>query len=155
MDNVEALEVSISRIEARRSGGPEAGGEPWISIGLETPVLVDLLTLPADYERGLLVAREELPAGTYGQLRLNISEASVVFRNSFRVGNTAYAAGERIPLTVPSGRIALQGATFTVTEEAGAEIGVVFDPDASVRKIVATGSGKLSISPVVGLGKRR
>ena len=86
-DEVEEANITISKIEIRQSGGNE--GAPYTTI-LETEVSANLLDLTNGVTENL--ASVEIPAGSYDQVRIYVSDASVLLKN-----------GTNYDLTIPSG----------------------------------------------------
>jgi hypothetical protein len=149
---VVSIEIDLLAVEALREGDEEEDARAWVSFDLAGPSVLDLLALPTTPETGLLLARGDLPAGTYRNLRIRFGDATVTFASPVTVGQSTYPADEKIPLVVPSGPqtgIKVPGLVFTVAEDAGAEVGLVFDAEASVATIVPTGAGKVILSPVL------
>lgn len=152
LDKVESIDITLTQVQVLPQGGDEeaeTGG--WVTLDLTGPTAVNFLALPTDAATGgLEVARGELPEGTYGNLRLLYSAATITFKEPVTVGQTTYPAGEPLELTIPSGKIKVPAASFTVAAETGTTIKVVFDADTSVRNIVATGANKIIMTPVIG-----
>jgi hypothetical protein len=144
---VEALPPVSSDTVAADSAGEGRGG--WVTLGLPAPVTVDLLHLPSSQSEGFQLARGSLPAGTYTRVRLLVSGGSVVFKRPVTVGQAAFAAGQRVPLEVPSGKIKTP-ISFTVGADSASALGLVFYPSLSVRNVTVTGSGRIKINPVMG-----
>lgn len=145
LDNVESIELTIDRIEARRVDSEEE--EPWVSLDIVEET-VDLLALPED---GLEVARGDLGAGTFENLRLFLSESTITFTEAVTLGSArTFEGGVAHDLFIPSADqtgFKLPTAQFTVGEEEGETVTIEFDADASVRSLAATGRGIL-MSPV-------
>jgi hypothetical protein len=145
--SVEALPAASSDTVAADSAGEGKGG--WVTLALPAPLVVNLLSLPADSAAGgLQLVRGDLLPGSYRRVRLVVSGGSVVFKQATTVGQAAFAAGQRVPLEVPSGKIKT-AASFTVGEESVAAVRLVFDPNATVRDVTVTGSGRVKINPVL------
>lgn len=151
LDKVASIDITLTQVQALPQGEDEeaeTGG--WVTLDLTAPATVNFLSLPTDAATGgLEIARGDLPAGTYGNLRLLYSAATITFKEPVTVGRVTYPANEAIQLTIPSGKIKVPTASFTVTAESGTTIKVVFDAAASVRKIIATGADKIIMPPVL------
>lgn len=158
LDSVEAINVTLDTVEAQRIGG---GGEPgegdetpggWFEIGV-TETELDLLSLPTD--QGLTIAEGSLPAGTYNQIRLFFTGATVDFHPDFDPDGegTMFEAGAMdVPLRIPSGDqtgIKVPGVSFDLAEDATAEVTISFDDGASVQTLTVTGAGEVMMSPVL------
>ena len=110
------------------------------------------VVLPALQTDSLLIGRDELPNGTYDNIRLRFDSATITLNQTVEVGNVTYEAGT-YPLTIPSGLssgIKVQGASITIDDEDDvASFNLTFDPVTSVGTIVATGANKLMMTPVL------
>jgi hypothetical protein len=145
--SVEALPVATSDTAAADSAGEGKGG--WVTLTLPTPLNLNLLSLPADsVTGGLQLVRGDLLPGSYRRVRLVVSGGSVVFKQATTVGQATFAAGQRVPLEVPSGKIKT-AANFTVGADSVSAVRLVFDPNATVRDVTVTGSGRVKINPVL------
>ncbi len=119
-----------------------------MTLALPTPLSVDLLRLPSDTTGGFQLVRGTLLPGTYKRIRLVVSGGSVVFKQATTVGKSTLAAGQRIPLEVPSGKIKT-AINFTVGADSVSAVRLVFDPNATVGDVTVTGSGRVKINPVL------
>lgn len=143
LDKVESINLPIGDVEAL-STGPGGGG--WIEAG-SVNGLVNLLNLPAD---GVTLTEGSLPEGSYRALRFQLTDVpTIVLSEEITVGKTVYEAGEH-ELVIPSADDAGMRliADFEVTD-GGQILTVLVDGPATVRKVIATGSGALKIAPVL------
>ena len=126
------------RVEAKRKDGG------WVDAGTVNAT-VDLLNLPIE---GLELLHSSLPTGEYEMLRLFLTaEPTITLRADIRVGRTTFAAGEH-PLSIPgSDENGLRLHAKFVVDAGGEILTIVVDGRATVRKVTATGSGVLKISP--------
>ena len=152
IEAVDSINMRITAIEAVRV--VEGEEESWIRLELSDTgkAMIDLLDLPVAAENAWLLARGEIPAGTYSgvRIRFDVNTATITLNQEVTVGNQVYAAGT-YPLTVPSGAqsgLKVPFATMTIGEDATADVSLTFDGTTSVHT-VATGSGKLILSPVL------
>lgn len=145
---VARLELDVERVEAHRAGGP------WESFDIE-PVTLDLAAIAPG--EGRVLAAADLPEGDYTMVRLFLSDARIVFGEDVVVGPRTFAATDEggaevvhaleIPsadqtgLKVPTGR-------FSVDAEGGTAA-LVFEPEQTLATVVATGSGRVMMSPVL------
>jgi hypothetical protein len=146
---VDSINIVLTSIQAV-STSDSAGGVTLSLQGDGTKVL-NLMDLSALGSDSTLVARGDLPAGTYNNVRLRFSSATITLNQDVIVGTSSYPAGT-YDLTVPSGLssgIKVQGSSFTVADDASTSITLSFDETATVGTIVATGANKLMMSPVV------
>lgn len=153
--DVQSVEVTITRVEALPRNEDEDAEAAWVSLDVTADSRVNLLALPTATEGGINIARGELAPGTYGNLRLFVENATVTFAKTVQFGGgvaaRTYAAGTAYPLRIPSSEqagIRVPSVTFTVAEDAGAEVTVLFESGASVQSIQTTGIG-LQMSPVL------
>lgn len=141
LEDVTAITAKLTRVEALKLGNGEDDEAAWVSIPLETAIDLDFLDLPTSEGNALVLPTGELAAGTYHNLRLYVSDATITFANDVTIGLTTWAGGTAHPLRIPGPsdtRVLVPTASFTVGEEAGATIDVIFDAGTSVRSIVAT-----------------
>jgi hypothetical protein len=146
IDSINVTLTSIEAINANDSTGFVS--IPLQGTGTHSVNLLKLGTLGSD---STMLARGELTAGTYNNIRLRFDTATITLNQTVLVGNVTYAAGT-YSLTVPSGLssgIKVQGASFTVSEDATTSVTLSFDPATTAGTIVATGSNKLMMSPVM------
>ena len=150
LSNVASIDVVITGVQALPVVADTASEAQWVTLDLSAPTSVNLLALPTDAATGgVEIARGDLPAGSYGNLRLLFSGATITFKEPVKVGQVTYPANEKIQLTIPSGKVRIPTASFAVTAESGPTIKLVFDASASVNKIVATGADKIIMPPVL------
>ncbi len=158
--NVSSLVVEILAVQVRRAEPDPEEGEPptdgdgeWIALTLETPVELDLLAVPVEGEDPpLVIASGLLEAGDYDGLRLIVGAATITFVEPFTVGQSTFEGEHAV--TIPSGaQTGLKAqVAFTVTGEEGDDVdivGILFDQGATIGNAVATGSGKVIVTPVL------
>ena len=124
----EIVNIDIQAVEVHSDNGG------WMT--LETNVDVyDLLTLTNGVE--IVIANDDLPAGRVSQLRLILGD-----------NNSVVVDGETFPLTIPSG--SESGLKLQIHEDLteGITYSVLLDFDAA-KSIIATGSGKYILKPVI------
>jgi hypothetical protein len=136
--DVDAVFVTFEKLEVHYCGeGAELSEEDcesgsWVTVSEES-VTFDLLTLQGGVTAELGLA--DLPAGAYGQIRLHLSDASVV------------VDAEEFALTVPPGVLKLNGG-FALEPGMQTEITIDFDADQSIH--FAPGNGWM-MSPVIAI----
>ncbi len=125
----------------------------WITVTLAQPDTIDLLALPVDSSKAIVIATDSIPAGTYGRVRLEVSSGSVTFDSTVtaRHGIT-FQADSVYPLTIPSGAQSgiKTNVSFTVSADSTgtpAPIQLIFDPTNTFTHLVVTGDGKIILSP--------
>lgn len=151
---VDSINIVLTSIEAINTSDT-AGGRSIALTGVGTHS-INLMKLSSLATDSTLLARGELTAGTYNNVRLRFSSATIRLNTAVSVGNVNYPAGT-YDLTIPSGLssgIKVQGASFTVADDASTSITLTFDPATTVGTIVATGSNKLMMSPVLHVRAR-
>lgn len=152
-EQIASLEIVVSLMEAHHSmpGGSASSTAAWVGIPLDAPVIIDPTTIAAGEFEAITSA--SLPAGDYDNLRLIPESVTVQFHGSSSttpiiVGNHEYApAPATHDVTVPSGRIQIPTAHFTV-DDAGGVVIILWDADETAASINATGSGKILLRPV-------
>jgi hypothetical protein len=145
---VDSINVVLTSIEAVNAS--DSSGGVTISLQGAGTTSLNLMKLPLLADSTLL-ARGTLPAGTYNNIRLRFSSATIRLNEEVTVGQAVYPAGT-YDLTVPSGLssgIKVQGASFTISDDASTSVTLTFDATTSVGTIVATGADKLMMSPVI------
>jgi hypothetical protein len=154
-DDVASIKVRVTAVQVLRMGADTAGEGGWTTLRLAAPAMIDLLKLPTDGATGgLEIAREGLAPGTYGNVRLLVDSATIAFKREVKVGQAVYPAGRETALTIPAGRIRTP-VEFTVGAQTGATIKLVFEADASVKKVTVTGADRVMMPPVISARRVR
>lgn len=151
LEDVASIVLPIGEVEAWREGdGADVEDEPgdgeWIVVGTIGDD-VDLMALPVD---GIEVLDSSLEQGEYGALRFWLTgQPTITLTRETTVGQATYEVGTH-PLRIPSADNAgvRLHAAFVVDED-GELLTVLFDGQATVRGVTATGSGMLKIAPVL------
>lgn len=160
---VASLEVTITDVQLlRRCDDADGDGEPeqdceeagWYPLALDDPVTVDLVALPGEDESPVVIASGDLPVGDYHNIRLFVRDETVVFSEAFSVGNSPFDPGTPYPVEIPSAANSGLKTDLTLTvvddgEGNGEEVSLLFDSEATFRGVVATGSGKVMLPPVL------
>lgn len=174
-DSVKLLQVTVTGIQILpycEDAGEENGDgqceDPWetLDLGDDPAYELDLLKLPSEDNAALeITAESAVPEGDYHKIRLFVSVAKVAFAHTFTVGHSTFAAFDseegvdpddpetwvkhdvEIPSAQNSGikadiEIHVEGAEVT-------EIGLLFDADATFKNVIATGSGRVKMPPVL------
>lgn len=152
LGSVSSIKVRITGVQALPASQDEGEEGAWVSLDVNAGSEIDLMALS---ESGVEIASGELAAGTYGNLRLMVDNASITFNAPVTVGGgpaaRSYEAGQAYPLRIPSAAqtgIKVPTASFVVTETVGDVVKVVFDAGASVQAIQAIPTGVM-MSPVL------
>lgn len=149
---VAAVEITLERVEALPVTGEEEEEGAWVSLAIEgdpapTVDLVDLST-----SGGLTVARGDVPAGAYTNVRLFFSEATITLDEAVSVDGASLEAGT-YDLFIPSGmqtgvKIPLAG--FELTEGESETVVLEIDTSASIQTVVyAPGQGFIMNSVLI------
>ena len=127
-EGVTAIEIKASSIEAHMSGADE---DQWVNLLTDPPVfdLVKAIGI------NVLLGTNDIPAGNYTQVRLDITDVTVTLN------------GQQVKATVPSDKLKLVG-NFTIEEGKSTSISLDFDAEKS---IVLAGQDKVILKPVVKL----
>ncbi|HKI95687.1 MAG TPA: DUF4382 domain-containing protein [Gemmatimonadales bacterium] len=126
----------------------------WITVQLAEPDTIDLLALPVDSSKAIVIATDSIPAGTYGRVRLEVSGGSVTFDSTVTVRHgITFQADSAYPLTIPSGAQSgiKTNVSFTVSADSTgtpAPIQLIFDPTNTFTHLTVTGNGKILLAPV-------
>ena len=150
-----SITVTVTEVHALAAGADEEADASWIRLEpVDQDVTIDLLALPSEDDGGLLLALGELPVGTYHNVRIFFSAATITLDETVTIGNRTIEAGTH-ELRIPSGAqtgIKIPSASFTVVESDTEEVTLIFDGTASVQTIVAAGPPQetiLQMSPVL------
>ncbi len=165
-DNIESLVVVITGIqllpyceEAGEHNGDGQCEDRWVSLQLEEEgwVELNLMDLPTEGASPIVIAAGSVPVGEYHKARLFINSATVVFVEPFAVGQSTFEGGVEYEVEIPSARNTGIKVDIDLVVEAdgegnGVEVGLLFDPDATIRGVVGTGSGRVLMPPVLKFG---
>lgn len=161
-DTIESLTVTVPEIEFLQGAiGDNSPDSSWVSLTLPTPVEVDLMALPVEGASPIVLASGSLPVGDYRNVRLYVTEASIVFTGPITLGDGAasYEGGITYTVTVPSGTETgiKTDATFTVTaDETGTplDVDLLFEPAATFQNVTANGADSVMLTPVIMPGEQ-
>jgi hypothetical protein len=152
LSNVASLKLAVTEVRAVPVQADTARKGEWVTLKVVNPTTLDLLTLPTSAENGVVLASGDLPAGSYQNLRIFVQNPVIVFKQDVRVGPFTYKAGQEHPVNIPGADqtgIKVPTGSFAI-DEAGAEVRVVFDPAASLGKIIPAGPTGIRMTPVIG-----
>ncbi len=158
--NIHFTDIAALPLSASNQVNEEAA---WVLLPPAQPMWINLLALPAN---GLVVDRDNLPAGTYGDLRLLFDEANIVFAHDVTIDGRTFVAGQPYPLFIgglnTSSNMTLQdaddanafgifvpAATFTVDNNTAQTIDIVFNSGNSLQNVFVIGNG-VRLVPVFG-----
>jgi hypothetical protein len=139
LSNVQSVNVTLTGviIYPEEASGDLMGmdGEGGVPLSLTThPATFDLLTLTGG--ASALLASDEVPAGDYSRIRLEISDATLLYQDATST-----------PLKIDSNKVDVP-IRFHVTKDAGNVLVLDFDAAASVQ-VNETGSDQFILRPVV------
>ncbi len=157
--NVHFTDIAVLPLSASNEVNDEAA---WVLLPPTQPTWINLLALPP---AGLVVDRDNLPPGTYGDLRLLFDEATIVFARNVSLFGQTFVAGQPYPLfigglnTSPSMTVQdadagnafglfVPATTFTVNNTTGQTIDIVFNSMASLQDVFVIGRG-VRLIPVI------
>ncbi|HEX9108301.1 MAG TPA: DUF4382 domain-containing protein [Longimicrobiales bacterium] len=168
--DIKAIDVRVTGIAALPLGNDSLSDDQWFKLSTPHPMTLNLLALPTKADSGLLVTRGNLPAGTYGHLRILFDTATITFARTDTLGHgksvRVFKADSTYPLFIggfgmPNDTVSdkddddanhfgivVPATTFTVSKDTSSTISIVFNPGASVRRVLVTGHG-LRLAPVI------
>lgn len=157
--DVQSINVVVVRVEALPEAGDSTSAGDWVSLDVQGGGAVDLKALPSTVAGGILLARAEVPAGRYRNVRLFLGESpTITFNKQVSVGQRVFASAQAHPLNIPSSAqsgLKVPGASFEVADSGdGTTVEVLFDAVTSVQNVTATGSGTVMMSPVLSARSR-
>jgi hypothetical protein len=156
-DTVLSLTVEVTEIQfLPKEAEAQAGDDGvWISLSLAQPVPLDLMTLPTEGQSPLVIASGEVPVGSYGDVRLFVENAQIVFKGDINLGVAfGFEGGVAYPVEIPSGPETgiKTDAEFSVTADAEGNVNdvhLLFSPTATFLNVSGTGTGEVILAPVI------
>ncbi|HSJ10196.1 MAG TPA: DUF4382 domain-containing protein [Longimicrobiales bacterium] len=161
LEAVDSIHIELTGIDAIRSVD---GEESIVRLNLreEGTQRINLLAIPTvppgaddldDDSWTVTLARGDVPAGTYNgvRLRYEVASATVTLNRSVTVGQHTFEAGTHV-LEIPSGAqtgIKIPFQSVVIGDDLEADVLLTFEPGTTVQNVVATGSGKLMMPPVL------
>jgi len=122
----------------------------WYSLDVVGNGHIDLLHLPP---AGLTLASGTVPAGEYGGARLIITDATIWFNTAIVASDsTTLLPDVGYPVSLPHRPGGMMGimtnAGFTIPD-GGGDVQLLFDPAATIGKVIVVDSGKVLMRPVL------
>jgi len=156
---VDSLMVTLDRIEflpAVQDEGDENGengdgeGGGWVPLDVED-VRFDLLALPTTDETGIVLVTGELPVVDYLRVRLFVTDPMVWFNTPILLGQAfTFDADVGYEVFIPSGdQTGIKTDQGFSVPEGGGDVALVFDENASLANVAATGNGSVILAPVI------
>lgn len=150
LDMVSSIDVTLERVEALKL--EEDAEARWVQLDVEDEPSLDLLALPED--GGVEVARGELEAGDYCNVRFFVADATITFSEDVTQGGgptaTTFEADTPHDLFIPSSEqtgVKVPTARFSVDGEQET-VSIAFDAGESVQTVNLTATGPL-MTPVL------
>ncbi len=162
--------------DAEEENGDGQCEDLWETLDLEgNTYKLNLLALPSEEEDAVVLAEGTVPAGEYHKIRLFVSDAIVAFGEEISVGQSSFAAfdsGEGYvvddtttwfvhPLEIPSAQnTGIKADIDLMVEDTDPDpdpdpdadpepVELLFDADATFKNVIATGSGRVKMPPVL------
>ncbi len=170
LSDIKSIDILATGVAALPIGNDSLEDLGWIKLLAPKPVLLDLLALPTNPDSGFVVMRGTLPPGKYGHLRILFDTATITFTQTvtlshdhftrtFHADSTypLFIGGFGMPPDTVSDKddddanhfgIVVPATTFTVTKDSTSTIDIVFNPGATVRRVLVTGHG-LRLAPAI------
>ena len=164
-NNVRSLDVTVDGIQILpycEDAGEQLGDgqceDLWETFDLDGATFeLNLLALPSEDEDPISLGVATVPVGEYHKIRLFVSRAEVTFKADITVGHSTFLAyDEENPETVHPVEISSAQNTgikadidLVVEDGAEGEVGLLFDAEATFRNVIATGSGRVKMPPVL------
>lgn len=156
-DDVASLVVRVTEIQFLPKADEASANDDgvWISLQLAAPISFDLMALPTESESPLVIASGAVPVGDYGDVRLFVEQAIIIFTRQIDLGVAfSFETGVEYQVTIPSAtETGLKtDAEFTVEADAQSNINAVnllFSPGATFLNVTGTGTGEVILAPVI------
>ncbi len=174
LSDIKSINIVATGVAALPVGNDSLEDLGWIKLLAPKPDDLDLLALPTTAANGLVVTRGNLPPGKYSHLRILFDTATITFAQTvtlshdnftrtFHADSTypLFIGGFGMPQDTVSDRddddanhfgIVVPATTFTVSKDTASTIDIVFNPGATVRRVLVTGHG-LRLAPVIVAAK--
>jgi len=175
LDAIQRIDILATGVAALPLDNDSLRDDQWIRVLAPSPIDLDLLALPTNPDSGLIVTRGSLPPGQYGHLRILFDTATITFARTITLGQgngmrtfkadstyPLFIGGFGMPADTVSDKddddanhfgIVVPATTFTVSNDTTSTIAIVFNPGASVRRVLVTGHG-LRLAPVIVAARR-
>jgi hypothetical protein len=153
--DVASLLVTVTDIQFLPAGGEENGNGGWQSLGLGAPAQLELTGLPTAGQSPVLIAAGELEVGEYSMVRFVAPGGTIEFATDLTLGQSnTFDAETPYDVTVPSGSQTgiKTDVSFSVTDDGQGgtnAVDLLFDETATYQNVTATGSGGVSLAPVI------
>jgi hypothetical protein len=151
---VTALQLPQRCAESEDTVESECDGGGWLSLTLTNATPLDFMALPPEGESPVIIGAGTVPEGEYDRVRIFVADEEIVFLESFTVGQVTYEADVEYEVEIPSGDNTGIKTDLAVTVQADDEgnvqdVALLFDSEATFNGVVATGSGRIKLPPVL------
>jgi hypothetical protein len=149
-DTVAALAVRITDLQFLPATAEGTDDAAWVSLELSNPVRLDLLDLPSEGASPLVIASGTIAAGDYGKVRLFVDSAAIEFKGPINLGAAAsFLAGIGYEVEIPSAAQTGLKTDIAFSVEEGADVNLLFAPNATFQNLTVTGNGRVILTPVI------
>lgn len=151
-DTIASLSVTIERIQVLPlvSDAVDEEEAAWTTIPLDEAITIDLTTLPTTDESPLSLASGTLTEGGYTDVRLFVSDASIMFKGPISLGSgISFEQDQPYVVTIPSGNQTGIKTDMAFNAVANTQVILVFDEDASYTNVTLASNEVVILAPVI------
>ncbi|MBI2401337.1 MAG: DUF4382 domain-containing protein [Gemmatimonadetes bacterium] len=151
-DAVQSLTITVNEIQFLPKAAEAQAADEGVWISLVVDATFDLMALPTTDGSPLVIATGSLDVGNYGDVRLFVASAQIVFKQDVSLGvslNTFTAGEPGYPVDLPSGPETGIKTDAEFTVEADTDVSLLFSPSATFLNVTGTGDGHVILAPVI------
>lgn len=151
-DAVQSLTITVNEIQFLPKAAEAQAADEGVWISLVVDATFDLMALPTTDGSPLVIATGSLDVGNYGDVRLFVASAQIVFKQDVSLGvslNTFTAGEPGYPVDIPSGPETGIKTDAEFTVEADTDVSLLFSPSATFLNVTGTGDGHVILAPVI------
>lgn len=150
-DAVQSLTITVNEIQFLPKAAEAQAADEGVWISLVVDATFDLMALPTTDGSPLVIATGSLDVGNYGDVRLFVASAQIVFKQDVSLGvSFTFTAGEPgYPVDIPSGPETGIKTDAEFTVEADTDVSLLFSPSATFLNVTGTGDGHVILAPVI------
>ncbi|MBI2073299.1 MAG: DUF4382 domain-containing protein [Gemmatimonadetes bacterium] len=151
-DAVQSLTITVNEIQFLPKAAEAQAADEGVWISLVVDATFDLMALPTTDGSPLVIATGSLDVGNYGDVRLFVASAQIVFKQDVSLGvslNTFTAGEPGYPVDIPSGPETGIKTDAEFTVEADTDVSLLFSPSATFLTVTGTGDGHVILEPVI------
>lgn len=147
--SVDKIDVKLDAVELSTSGSG------WQRVSYDPALDLDLASLPLDGSPDAInLGKLQVEDGTC-EVRLFVSSVQFTFISDVVIGGQTITAGTTVDATIPSGpQTGVKVDGVCQVPSTGGDVKLVFDENATLGTIVATGGGKLMLTPVIHIAQQ-